>query len=33
MKRKWYATEQIIQRLSEAAGLLAGGTHIPEICK
>ena len=33
MKRNRYTTEQIIQTLREADGLLAGGTHLPEICK
>lgn len=33
MKRKRYATEQIIQKLREAGGLPVGGTPIPEICE
>ena len=33
MKRKRYTIEQIIQKLREADGLLAGGVHVPEVCR
>ena len=33
MKRKQNTTEQIIQKLRETDGLLAGGAHVPEVCR